>query len=494
MSTSKTTKKIIIIGSGFCGLASGALLAKQGYSVTILEKNEQVGGRASVFKEKGFTFDMGPSWYLMPDVFEKFFSLFNAKPSDFYSLKRLDPSYRIFFGQNDIVDIASTIESNIALFKTLEEDGDKRLQKYLTASQKQYESSMEGFVYRSYDDIFDPSFLKALPSAMFMNFFESIGKYATHFFNSEKARKILQYNIVFLGGSTKNTPALYAIMAHIDFNLGVWYPQGGFGEIVKALQQLCERYGVDIRCNQNVKKILVTDGIAKGVRTETGDLYSDIVLSNADYHFTETQLLDKEYQTYPESYWEKKTIAPSGFIAYLGLNKKIPQLSHHNLFLDNDWEQHFDEIFNNPKWPENPSYYISCPSKTDSTVAPEGCENVFILVPVAAGLQDNPKIREDYFEKTLTHLEKLLDTNLRESIVFKKLFAHNDFSTRYNAYKGTALGLSHTLFQSAWFRPRHTSKKVKNLFYAGGYTHPGIGVPMQFITAQIITKIIASKL
>jgi len=484
-------KKIIVIGAGYGGLATAALLGKKGFEVTVLEKNEQVGGRASVMREKGYVFDMGPSWYLMPDVFERYFALFGKKPEDFYELERLDPSYRIFFGANEYVDIAADLGKNFALFESLEKDGEARLKRYLAQSQKQYDASMKGFVYRSYDDIFDPTFLQSLPSAMFMNFFESIGKYAKHFFNEEKARKILQYNIVFLGGSTSNTPALYAIMAHIDFNLGVWYPKGGFGAITEALVRLCKEYNVKIITESSVQKIEVENGLATGVMLQNGEkITADTIISNADYAFTEMKLLPQGYNTYPQGYWEKKTIAPSAFIIYLGVNTKVTGLTHHNLFLDNDWESHFEEIFHNPKWPEAPSYYVSCPSKTDPTVAPAGKENLFVLVPIAPGIEDTEEIRESYFTKIMTHLENMINFPIRDHIEYKKIFAIKDFANRYNAYKGTALGLSHTLFQSAWFRPRHRSRKVKNLYYVGGYTHPGIGVPMQLITAEIMSKMI----
>jgi phytoene desaturase len=486
-------KKVVIVGAGLGGLASAALLAKSGYDVTVIEKNEQPGGRASVYSDKGFTFDMGPSWYLMPDVFERYFSLFNKTPADFYKLIRLDPAYKIFFGKNESVDIHADLEENLRLFESLEENGAKKLLNYLDKSKYQYETSMKYFMYRSYQNMFDISFLKNLPGATQLRVFDNIDSFARRFFKTEKARKILQYNIVFLGGSLKNTPALYAIMAHIDFNLGVWYPDGGIYEIVKGITRLCEDYNVKIRYNDPVTKVEVENGKATAVITENSKYTGDIILINADYHHAETKLLDKQYQTYPQGYWNRATVAPSGFIAYLGVNKKIDTLAHHNLFLDNDWVQHFNQIFDAPQWPENPSYYICAPSKTDKTVAPEGMENLFILVPVAAGLNDSDEIREKYYEKTLDHVEDLIGENIRDHIVTKRIFAHREFTSRYNAFKGTALGLSHTLFQSAWFRPHHQSKKVKNLFYTGGYTHPGIGVPIQLISAEIVTNMIQEK-
>lgn len=485
-------KKVIVIGAGFGGLATAAQLAYNGYDVTIYEKNEQVGGRASVFSENGFLFDMGPSWYLMPDVFERFFANFGKKPSDYYTLTRLDPSYRIFFDKNDYLDISSDLTNNFALFESLEKDGAKKLQKYLDESKQQYETSMKHFMYRSFDKVFDPTLLNVGPDALKLRIFKNIDTYTKQFFTSEKARKILEYNIVFLGGSLKNTPALYSIMAHIDFNMGVWYPMGGIGEIVNGIKKLCEELGVKIRLNTPVNKILVEDDKAVGVDTPQGIFKSDIVITNADYHHAQTQLLEEKYQTYPKGYWKKATIAPSAFIAYLGINKQLKGLQHHNLFLYNDWVKHFDAIFDSPSWPENPSYYVCAPSKTDSKVAPKAMENLFVLVPVAAGLEDTDEIRDAYFEKIMAHLESLIGENIRDHIVVKKLFSHRDFAARYNSYKGTALGLTHSLFQSAWFRPHHTSKKVKNLYFAGQYTHPGIGVPTQLIVSEVIRDLVVN--
>lgn len=480
-------KKVVIIGAGIGGLATAALLAKAGFEVTVLEKNKTVGGRARVIKTKGFVFDMGPSWYLMPDVFERFFARFDKKPSDFYTLVRLDPAYRMFFDKKNPIDIVKKLSKNIALFEKLEKGGGKKFLQYLDESKYKYDTAMKGFIYKEYkslSDFFSFSIIKDSPK---LRIFDSVDSYVKRFFSSPIARKILEYNIVFLGGNPSNTPALYSIMAHIDFNLGVWYPLGGMGKVVTALEKLARKYGADIICESDVTTIEVHDKIARAVHVGKKKYPADIVVANADYPFVETKLLSKEHQTYNASYWEKKTVAPSAFIAYLGIKGKVKGLTHHNLFVENDWMKHFDHIFKEPTWPESFSYYVSCPSKTDTTIAPKGDENIFILVPVAPGLQDTPEIRERYFEKVIGMLEETTHDSIQNRIVYKKIFTVDDFKKDYNAYKGTALGLTHTLMQSAFFRPSMRSRKVKNLFYAGQYTHPGIGVPMVMIAAEIIS-------
>lgn len=485
----KKKKHVVIIGGGFGGLSAASLLAKQGLKVTLVEKNKDLGGRARVWKKDGFSFDMGPSWYLMPEVYEKFFEQFGKKPSDYYELKRLDPSYRIFFGPNETVDISTDPKENEKLFDSIEEKGGEKFKKYLEVSKYQYDISMEHFIYRDYPNLFsffNKELLKAGPK---LKVFENMEKYVNRFFTSDRAKKILLYNIVFLGGSPKITPAIYTVMAHADFNLGVWYPFGGFSVIVQAMTQLAKELGVTIKTNTSVKKIqLNRSGLAEKVITDKGEIPADIVLANADYSYVETKLLEKKSQTYPLTYWQKKTIAPSGFILFLGLNKKIKNLTHHNLFLANDWVKHFDEIFKKPDWPKDPSYYVCVPSKTDSSIAPKDYENIFVLVPIASGIKDTLKIREEFTNKILTHLEALIDEKIKDHIVVKRIFSINDFKNDYNSFQGTALGLSHTLFQTAIFRPKNKSSKIKNLYYTGQYTLPGTGVPMVIISSEIVTK------
>lgn len=479
---------VIVVGAGFGGMSAAALLAREGHNVKVIEKNDQPGGRAIVHRDKGFVFDMGPSWYLMPEVFENLFNLFGKKVSDYLTLKRLDPNYRVFYSKDRILDIRADLKRNKELFNKLEKDGGRKLQEYLDSAAYQYEIAMSEFIYKEYDSIFDFANKKLMIEGTKLHVFDSLDTYAKRFIKDKDLRKILEYTIVFLGGSPYKSPALYALMSHVDFNLGVWYPMEGMGKLSSSFRKLCEEQGVQFHFGEEVTGILIEKGRAKGVTTTKGEHYSDIIVNNADYPHSEMDLLDKKHRSYSERYWKRKKIAPSSVLIYVGLDKKLKGLTHHNLFLSPSWDEHFRMIFDKPGWPEDPSYYICCPSMTDPSVAPEGCENLFFLVPVAADLQDTDEIREKYYNKTLKHLEDLLGEKIIDHVISKRIVTHRDFSKLYNSYKGTALGLAHTLTQTAVFRPSHRSKRVKGLYYTGQYTHPGIGVPMVIISSRILAE------
>ncbi len=488
-------KKAIVVGSGFGGLSAAALLAKDGFSVTVFEKNEGPGGRASVYSEKGYHFDMGPSWYLMPDVYERFFAEFSKKPSDFFELKKLDPSYRIHFGTGKVADISPDLEKNLALFDSLEPDGADKLKKYLESAREKYDLSINELLYRDYRSILDFLSGRLILEGRKLHVFENLDTFVSKHFKSDEAKKIVEYSIGFLGGSPKNTPSFYHIMSHIDLTLGVYYPVGGMRRVVAGIRELAESYGVKFRFNEPVTKITIEKKVAESVTTTKGTYPADLVLVNADYPFAEMELIDPGYRTYDEAYWDSRILAPSAIVMYLGVDRVVESIAHHTLFLDKNWEQNFDEIFDPEKagWPKSPSYYVNVPSRTDPTAAPPGCDTLFILVALAPGIEDSPEIRERFYEKIMDHLEATTGENIRDHIQVKRIFALNDFKDRYNAYKGTALGLSHTLFQTALWRPVHQSKKVRNLYYSGHYTHPGIGVPMTLISSTIVAKEISNK-
>lgn len=493
------SKKIVIIGGGVAGLASACYLSKKGHQVTLLEKNEHTGGRANVFEKDGFRFDMGPSWYLMPDIFEHFYSIMGEKIEDHLTLTKLSPSYRIYFkdemdehGKTLALDLYSDVEKVKATFERFEKGSGKKLDEYLKYSKYGYEIAKSEFMYKNYNSIFDFLTPRIAIDGTKLHVFSKMHSYVKKFFKSHILQKIIEYQLVFLGSSPYNTPALYNIMNHIDFNMGVYYPKGGIYEIPKSLEKIARKHGTNIRTNSPVSKILVDEknSKVKGVELESGEILdADIVVSNADMHHTETHLLPTKYQQYKEAYWDKKVMAPSAFILYLGLNKKIPELLHHTLMFSKDWETNFKQIFDMPEFPTDPSLYICAPSKTDSTVAPEGMENIFILVPIASGLEYTENDLEVYKEKILDSIARELNIEgLKESIVFSRTFCVKDFYAMYNAYKGTALGLAHTLTQTALFRPNNYSKKVKNLYYAGAGTNPGIGVPICLISAELVFK------
>ncbi len=385
------------------------------------------------------------------------------------------------------------MEKNLALFESIEPGSRERMVEYLRVAKYKYDVSMESFLYKEYKSVFDFFTPRLLKEGRSLHVFESFDRYVRRFFKEERLRKIVEYPVVFLGGNPKRTPALYSLLAHADYNLGVWYPIGGMHAVAQGMYKLGKGLGVTYKFDTPVTRVIVRDGKAVGVETPQGIIEADAVLMNADYAHAEMHLLEAKYQSYSAKYWARRTVAPSGFILYLGLKKRIKGLSHHNLFFANDWEEHFEQIFDRPAWPQNPSYYVSCPSKTDPTVAPLGTENLFVLVPVASGLADDDETREAYAKKIIEHLEGQLGESITSSIVVKKVFSQRDFKELFNAYKGTALGLAHTLFQSAVFRPKFRSKKVRGLYYAGQYTHPGIGVPMTIIAGEVVSNIIGEE-
>lgn len=478
-------KRIVIIGAGFGGLASAALLAKDGFDVTVLEQNDQPGGRGMLFQERGFSFDMGPSWYLMPDVFERFFARFGSLPTDHYGLTRLDPAYRVYFDDGDPTDISADIGRNFDLFERIEPGGADALRSYLARAEYQYRFSMDRFIYRDYRSLLDFLDRELIIQATRLRLLGRIDRLVARFFRDDRLRKLLTYNLVFLGCSPSRAPALYALMAHTDFNLGVWYPEGGMNGVARSLHQLAVDQGANFVFNSPATQIQV-DGIrATAVESATGRYPADIVLANADYHHVEQVLLPFEARSYSQRYWDRRAVAPSASVVFLGLDRRVPHLAHHNLLLQHGWEEHFQNIFDMPAWPRRPALYVCCPSKSDPAVAPPGGENLFLMMPVAAGLSDSDSAREKCFEIMLHALEKTIGEGISSSIRVQRVFTQRDFSSTFNAFRGTALGLSHTLRQTGIFRPSVQSRRVNNLFFAGQYTPPGIGVPMTLIAATI---------
>ena len=480
----------IVVGGGIGGLGSACLLAKAGYQVDLYEKNEILGGSAGIFSAEGFTFDMGPSWYLMPDVFENFFSLLGEKVEDHLELVKLGPSYQIFFkDRGKKVSLYSDLARDIPTLEAIEPGCGVALRDYLERSKFQYEIALAGFMYKNYDTVFDFFNKQTMLQGPKLHVFEKMNKYVERFFSTDEMQKIMEYQLVFLGSSPYDTPALYNIMSHIDFNMGVYYPMGGIHEIPKAFVRIGEKYGARFHTSSPVAKILTEKGKAVGVRLASGEeKRADLVICNATIRHAET-LLEPHERTFSEDYWEKRTLAPSAFILYLGVEGKIPSLTHHNLIFAPDWKSGFAEIFDNPKWPTDPSLYVCAPSVTDPNVAPEGCENLFVLVPMAPGMKATESELAAYADKTLALMEKEMDIpNLRQRIKYQRIFWAKDFIERYNNDRGTALGLAHTMNQTAILRPNNISKKVKNLYYAGASTNPGIGMPICLISAELAYK------
>ncbi|MES2733856.1 MAG: phytoene desaturase family protein [Bacteroidota bacterium] len=480
--------KVVVIGAGFSGIAAATSLADQGYEVTVLEKNAMPGGRARVFKELGFTFDMGPSWYWMPDVFETYFGQFGQKPSDYYDLVRLDPSYTVIFGENDFIDLPAGVEPIAALFESIEPGSRIKLKQFLEQAAYKYDVGMHDFVYRPSRSVTEFLSFKLLVDVIRLDVFQSFHDHIRKFFTHDKILRLMEFPILFLGALPKNTPAMYSLMNYAEIQLGTWYPKGGMHTIVQGMVKLAESKGVVFQYNAIVKKIKIVGQSARSVLTDKGEYEADVVVAGADYHHVESQLLEPAFRSYDSNYWDSRILAPSSLLFYVGVNKRLKNLQHHNLFFDEDFMPHAKEIYETPCWPTKPLFYVSAPSQTDASVAPEGCENLFILIPVAPDLVDKEDIREKYYHLVMDRLEKLTGQSIRDAVVFKRSFAHRDFIADYNAFKGNAYGLANTLMQTALLKPALKSKKVNNLFYTGQLTVPGPGVPPSIISGLVVAK------
>ncbi len=482
------SQKVVIIGSGFSSLSASCYLAKLGYDVAIYEKNDTVGGRARQLKKEGFTFDIGPTWYWMPDVFEKFFSDFNKHPSDYYHLNKLDPAYQVYFGKDDSKLVSGNIEEIHSMFEAEEKGSSLHLREFLTSAKNNYNTAIKDLVYKpgeSISELITPVTIKRAGQ-----FFSTIRKTIRKKIKNEKLIKILEFPVLFLGAKPSNTPSFYNFMNYADFGLGTWHPNGGMFTVVTGMVTLAQSLGVEFITEANVEQIKVSkNNKVEGLIVNGEFKKSDSILSGADYHHTET-LLPKENRQYSEKYWSNKTFAPSALLFYVGLSKPVKNVSHHTLFFDCDFEVHAESIYDTPKWPEDPLFYVSFPSKTDASAAPEGKEAATFLIPLAPGIKDTNEIREAYFKKIITRLEKVTNQTIKENIIFKESFCVNDFKEQYNSYQGNAYGLANTLMQTAFLRPKIRSKKVKNLFFTGQLTVPGPGVPPALISGKIAADLI----
>lgn len=441
-----------------------------------------------MFSSEGFNFDMGPSWYWMPDVFERFFNHFGSSVSEQYDLKRLDPGYRIYFGQDDITDIPADMGALKALFEEFEPGSGKALDRFMKEAGYKYQKGIQDLVYRPSRSVFefaDPSLLKDL---FRLQLFSSMRKHVHGLFKNDKIRKILEFPVYFLGALPEDTPALYSLMNYADLKLGTWYPMGGMHEIVKGMVRVAEQQGATFHYNHPVESVIAEKSRTGGLQIGKDTFEHDVLVAGADYHHVDQHLLAPEFRNYDEKYWDKRVMAPSSLIFYMGVDKKLDGLLHHNLFFDQSFEKFANEIYQSPRWPEDPLFYVCCPSKTDPSVAPEGKENLFVLVPVAPGLEDTEEHREALYEVVMERLEKLTGQSIKEHVTYRRSFAHRDFKDRYHAFKGNAYGLANTLFQTAIFKPRLTNKHLKNMFYAGQMTVPGPGVPPSIISGEVVSR------
>lgn len=480
-------KKITIIGSGFSALSAACYLAKSGHDVTVFEKNATIGGRARQLKASGFTFDMGPSWYWMPDIFERFFADFNKKTTDYYELIKLSPAYRVYFGINDFIAIADNLAEIAQTFEAIEKGSGQVLLAFMAEAQSNYDIAIKDLVYRpgvSPLELVTPKTAKKVGQ-----FFSNISRDVRKKFTNPRLIQILEFPVLFLGAKPSDTPSFYSFMNYADFGLGTWHPKTGMFDVVRAMESLARELGVKFVTNAAIEKIVVENKTAKAIVINGQTITSDVVLSGADYHHTET-LLAPEYRAYSESYWESRVFAPSSLLFYVGFDKKIENISHHALFFDVDFYQHAKDIYDEPQWPKEPLFYANFPSLTDTTAAPEGMESAFFLVPLAPGINDSEALREQYFDKIIDRFEQLTQQSVKNNIIFKHSFCKNDFVSEYNSYKGNAYGMANTLLQTAFLRPKLKSKKVKNLYFTGQLTVPGPGVPPALISGKLVSELI----
>ncbi|RZJ73689.1 NAD(P)/FAD-dependent oxidoreductase [Flavobacterium sp.] len=480
-------KRVYIIGSGFSSLAASCYLAQSGYDVTVFEKNAHIGGRARQLIRDGFTFDMGPTWYWMPDVFERFFADFGKKPSDYYSLTKLNPAYSVYFDSDTRVAIPDNPDEIASVFEKIEAGSGAKLDKFLTKAKTHYDIAIGDLVYKPGESVFELVSTQTVPRLG--QFFGNIRNDIKSRFKSQKLKSILEFPVLFLGAKPQDTPSFYNFMNHADFGLGTWHPKGGMASVVQGMETLSRELGVNYVTNANVGEIHCSDGKVEGL-TINGRLENcDIVLSGADYHHTET-LLPKKMRAFSPKYWEKRVFAPSALLFYVGFGKKLKNVDHHTLFFDTSFDDHAFNIYDVPSWPANPLFYASFPSLTDATFAPDGCEAATFLIPIAPDLKDDDATRELYFDKVLLRLEKLTRQSLRSAILFRESYCVSDFKKDYNSYKGNAYGLANTLLQTAFLRPPLRSRKVKNLFFSGQLTVPGPGVPPALISGKLAADLI----
>lgn len=481
------SKKVTILGAGISGLSASAFLAKKGFDVTVLEKNATIGGRARQFHKDGFVFDMGPSWYWMPDVFERFYNQFGYTTSDFYELKRLNPSYRVYWQDHSFTDVPADMNDMEAWFESLEPGSSLKLREFLKDAKYKYEVGMQDLVFKPSLSLLEFADSRVLKGLLNMHLLSSFSKYIRKYFKHPKILALLEFPVLFLGAMPNETPALYSLMNYADIALGTWYPMGGMYKFIEAFEKIAKEQGVQIKTEHEVTGFNYVKNTIVSAKTTQGDFQSDFFISGADYQHTDSKLLNG-HANYSEKYWDKRTMAPSCLLYYVGINKRVKNLQHHNLFFDESLEEHGKEIYKDPQWPTAPLFYLSAPSITDSSVAPDGCENLFFLIPIAPDLKDNEEIRDKYFDLLLDRLKSITGNDIKENIVYKKSFSISDFKKDYHAYKGNAYGLANTLRQTAILKPSLKNKKLTNFYYTGQLTVPGPGVPPSIISGEVVAN------
>jgi phytoene desaturase len=486
-------KKVDVIGAGLSGLYAACYLAKEGYEVNVYEKNESAGGRGRVFEADGFTFDMGPSWYWMPELIDQMFSDLGENREDYYALERLDPAYQVYWNAESPTNIPANFEELKVLFDSFEPNGGEKLEAFLNDAKTKYDIAVDQFLFKpglKWKEIMNLGVFKA---ALKLDVFKSVNKDVSNRFTSARAQAILNFPVLFLGEMPNRIPSLYTLMNYADLKLGTWYPEGGMSAIAKALKKIADNNGVKFHFNKALEKIECTDGKVTHIQVGGEMRETEQLVVSADYHHVDQDLLPKKYQMYDSKYWDSRKLAPSCLIFYLGIDSEVPNLTHHNLFFDEDLIEHGKTIYDSKSWPESPLFYVCAPSKTDKDVAPANKENLFILIPVAPDLEDTQEIRDRYLDIVLKRIKKHTGVDIADKIIYKRDYCISDFKNDYNAFKGNAYGLANTLRQTANLKPKITSK-LSNLNYCGQLTVPGPGVPPALISGQIVANHVINRL
>lgn len=486
------TKHIGVIGSGFSGLAAACTLAAAGHEVTVLEKNEKIGGRGKSFHANGFTFDMGPSWYWMPEVMDQFFERFGKKTSEYYSLKRLDPSYRVFLPQHH-EDIPADFAALQAVFEKYETGAGQQLEKFLKEAEEKYETGMGEFVWKPSHNITEFFEIKILKALFKIQLFTDMRSHLKKYFKNPMLIQLLEFPVLFLGAKPSQTPALYSLMNYADLKLGTWYPIGGMSRVPEAMHTLAIELGVKFIAQADVQSVVINNNRIQSLQYGNGSIAVDEVINAGDYHHFEQKVLPASHRVYSNQQWQKLTMSPSSLLFYVGLNVKVPGIEHHNLFFDTSFDEHAAEIYDHPAWPRHPLFYLCCPSKSDDSVAPQGCENLFFLIPVAPDMTSDEHTREHYWNLLCERLKQRVGMDIRPHVVYKRSYAHEEFMADYHSYKGNAYGLANTLMQTAFLKPKLKSSKLNNLYYCGQLTVPGPGMPPGIISGQLAAKEIIQK-
>lgn len=485
-------KNVIVVGGGISGLSAASYLSKYGFKVKILEKNQYFGGRIRKLEEDGFTFDMGPSWYWMPEIFENFYNDFDKKSSDYYDLIRLDPSYKVFWEDDTENEIPADYKELKELFESIEEGSSYELDNYLSDAKIKYDVGMGEFVMKPSLSAIEYLELDLLKNSMKLDLLKSISSSIKSKFKNKKLQQLLEFPVLFLGAKPSDTPSLYSMMNYADIKLGTWYPDGGMYKIAEAFEDISKVNGVELINNSEVQSVEIIDNKIYSIVANDKIFNTDIVVNASDYHHFDKNILPNKYSSYSDSYWDNRTFAPTCVLFYVGVNKKLQNLEHHNLFFDTDFDRHSEAIYKTNEWPREPLFYVSLTSKSDNT-APDGKENLFILVPLSTNVKTDENEINRIFDYTIKKIENRTKTSILDAIEYKKTFTREDFISDYNSYKGNAYGLANTLLQTGFLKPKMKSKKIKNLYNCGQLTVPGPGLPPSILSGKIVADLIKKE-